>query len=125
MVLVLFLGTRPGRVLVFVVGSFAEMPEDMSRICEIITHDLERNHVSYYNDYAERTKGMYRQRIQKAWGQKAHRGSPPPQPRPGPRHPRPGAPWRQQRGDADGRGRSGWTATFSLTTPRRGGYSAA
>jgi len=31
-------------------------------------------HVSYYNDDAKRTKGMYRQRIQKAWGYTAHRG---------------------------------------------------
>ena len=31
-------------------------------------------HVSYYNDDAKRTKGMYRQRIQKAWGHTAHRG---------------------------------------------------
>ena len=28
----------------------------------------------YYNDDAKRTKGMYRQRIQKAWGHTAHRG---------------------------------------------------
>ena len=41
---------------------------------EIIAHDLARTHVSYYNDNAKRTKGMYRQRIQKAWGHTAHRG---------------------------------------------------
>ena len=36
-----------GRVLVFVVGGFAEMPEDVSRICDIIAHDLaRRTHVS-------------------------------------------------------------------------------
>ena len=63
-----------GRVLVFVVGAFAEMPEDVSRICDIFAHDLARTHVSYYNDDAKRTKGMYRQRIQKAWGHMAHRG---------------------------------------------------
>jgi len=63
-----------GRVLVFVVGAFAEMSEDVSRICDIIAHDLARTHVSYYNDDAKRTKGMYRQRIQKAWGHTAHRG---------------------------------------------------
>ena len=59
-----------GRVLVFVVGAFAEMSEDVSRIA----HDLARTHVSYYNDDAKRIKGMYRQRIQKAWGHTAHRG---------------------------------------------------
>jgi len=41
----------------------------------IIAQDLARTHVSYYNDDAKRTnKGMYRQRIQKAWGHTAHRG---------------------------------------------------
>jgi len=63
-----------GRVLVFVVGAFAEMSEDASRICDIIAHDLACTHVSYYNDDAKRTKGMYRQRTQKAWGYTAHRG---------------------------------------------------
>jgi len=62
------------RVLVFVMGAFAEMPGDVSRICGIIAHDLARTHVSYYNDDAKCTKGMYRQRIQKAWGHTAHRG---------------------------------------------------
>ena len=52
-----------GRALVFVVGAFAEMSEDVSRICGIIAHDLARTHVLYYNDDSKRTKGMYRQRI--------------------------------------------------------------
>jgi len=56
-----------GRVLVFVVGAFAKMSEDVSRICGIIAQDLARTHVSFYNDNTKRTKGMYRQRIQKAW----------------------------------------------------------
>ena len=67
-------------------GAFAEMSEDVSRICEIIALDLARIHVSYYNDDAKRTKGMYRQRIQKAWGHTAHGAA-----RLGP-SPRPGAP---------------------------------
>ena len=50
------------------------MSEDVSRICDITAHDLARTHVSYYNDDAKRTKGMYRQRIQEAWGHTAHRG---------------------------------------------------
>ena len=36
-----------GRVLVFVMGAFAEMPEDVNRICDITAHDLARTHVSY------------------------------------------------------------------------------
>ena len=65
-------------MLVFVVGAFAEMSEDVSRICDITAHDLARTHVSYYNgdsnDDAKRIKGMYRQRTQKAWGHTTHRG---------------------------------------------------
>ena len=90
-------------------GAFSEMPEDVSRICDIIAHELARIHVSYYNDDAKRTKDMYKQRIQRAWGHTEHRGwahllldrTP------GTHHPRPGAPRRQRRGDADGRGRPG------------------
>ena len=67
-------GHNGGRVLVFVMGAFAEMSGDVSRICGIIAHELARTHVSYYSDDAKRTKGMYRQRIQKAWGHTAHRG---------------------------------------------------
>ena len=51
-----------GRVLVFMVGAFAEMSEDVSRICDTTAHDLARTelelelilsqmtHVSYYSD---------------------------------------------------------------------------
>jgi len=62
-----------GRVLVFVMCEFTEMPGYVSRICEITAHDLARTHVSYYNDRSNHTKGMHRQRIQKAWGHRAHR----------------------------------------------------
>ena len=62
-------------MLVFVMGAFAKKPGDVSRICEITAHDLARTHVSYYNDDAKRTKGMYRLRIQKAWVHTAHRGA--------------------------------------------------
>ena len=34
-----------GRVLVFVMVAFAEMPGDVSRICDIIDHELARAHV--------------------------------------------------------------------------------
>jgi len=61
-------------VLVFVMGAFAEMSEDVSDICDITAHDLARTHVSYYNNDAKCTKGMYRQRVQKAWGYTAQRG---------------------------------------------------
>ena len=60
--------------MAFLMGACVEIPGDVSRICGIIAHELARIHVSYYNDDAKRTKGMYRQRIQKAWGHTAHRG---------------------------------------------------
>jgi len=63
-----------GRVLVFEMGAFTEMSGDVSRICDITAQDLSRTHVSYYNDDAKRTKGMYRERVQKALGHTAHRG---------------------------------------------------
>ena len=47
---------------------------DLSRICDIIAHELVRTHVSYYNADAKRTKDMYTQCIQNAWGHTAHRG---------------------------------------------------
>ena len=50
------------------------MSGDMSRICDITAHDLARAHVSYYSDDAKRTKGIYGQHTQKAWGHTAHRG---------------------------------------------------
>ena len=52
-----------GRVLVFMMGAFAEISGDVSRICGITAHDLARTHVSYYNGNAKRTRGMYRLRI--------------------------------------------------------------
>jgi hypothetical protein len=60
--------------LVFVIGVFAQISEDVSRICDIIACELAWIHVSYYNDGAKRTESMYRQRIQEAWGHAAHRG---------------------------------------------------
>ena len=109
-------------------GAFAEMPEDVSRICDIIAHDLARTHVSYYNDDAKHTKGMYRQRIQKAWGHTAHRGWA----RlllnrargliiHGPAHRRTAAPTAQR----CRRTRTIRTATSFSTTPRGGDYPAA
>ena len=67
-------GHNGGWVRVFVMGAFAEMPGDVSCICGIIAHELARAHVSYNDDDAKRTRGMYIQRIQKAWGHTAHRG---------------------------------------------------
>ena len=63
-----------GRVLVFVMGAFVEMSGDVSRICENHRPRAGADSRLYYNDDAKRTKGKYRQRIQKAWGHTAHRG---------------------------------------------------
>ena len=43
--------------MVFVTGAFVEMSGGVSRICDIIAHELARINVSYYNDDAKRTKG--------------------------------------------------------------------
>ena len=101
-----------GRVLVFVVGAFAEMSEDVSCICDIIANDLAWIYVSCYNGDSKRTKGMYRQCIQRAWGHTAHRG------------------WARlllDRArdliDADGRGRSGRPLTSPITNPSGGATS--
>ena len=59
-------GYNGGQVLVFVMGAFAEMSGDVSRICDIIAHELAGTHVSYYNGDAKRIRGMYRQRIRRA-----------------------------------------------------------
>ena len=67
-----------GRVLVFVMGAFVEMPGDVSRICDTIAHDLARTHVSYYNDDAKRTKGMYRQHPESLGAHGAPRPGPSP-----------------------------------------------
>ena len=64
--------------MVFAMGAFSEMPVDVSRICDIIAHELAWTHVSYYNDHAKRTKGRYRQRIQKAWGTRRTAAGPSP-----------------------------------------------
>ena len=45
--------------VVFVMGAFAEMSGDVSRICVTIAHELARTSASHYNDHAKRTKGMY------------------------------------------------------------------
>ena len=100
---------------VFVMGAFAEMPGDVSRICGIIAHDLTRTHVPYYNDDAERTKGVYRQRIKNAWGHTEPVSS---STAPGTHGParRAAAPTAQQ----CRRTRTTRTAVSFLTTPRRG-----
>ena len=93
------------RVLVFVMGSFAEMSEDVSCIRgDFIAHYLARTHVSYYNGDAKRTKGIDRQRIQKAWGHTAHRGAN-------------GTAMPTDEDDQDGH--------FFFNHPERGGYFAA
>ena len=55
-------------------GATEDGAEDVSRICGILAHDLARTKASYYNNDAKRTKGMYGQHTQKAWGHTAHCG---------------------------------------------------
>jgi len=67
-------GATPGKVLVPVVGAFAEMSSDVSAIADLIATALAADHVQFYNASAKQSKGMFTQRIQKAWGYTAHRG---------------------------------------------------
>ena len=66
-----------GQALIFVMDAFAEIPGDVSRICE---HHCPRPRADsrlvllYNGDPIKRTKRMYIQRTQKAWGYRAHRG---------------------------------------------------
>ena len=45
--------------VVFVMGAFAEMSGDVSRICVTIARELARTSASHYNDHAKQSKGMY------------------------------------------------------------------
>ena len=114
-----------GRVLVFLMGAFGEMSGNVSRICDIIAHALARIQVSYHNDDARRTKGMYRQRIQKAWGIRRTVAGPVSS------STAPGTSSSTARRTVVPtarrcrRTRTTTTATFSLTTPRGGGDFAA
>ena len=63
-----------GRVLVFVMGAFAEMSGDVSRICDIIAHDWRGPTSRTTTTMPSAPRVMYRQRTQKAWGHTAHRG---------------------------------------------------
>ena len=111
-----------GRVLVFVVGAFAEMSGDVSRICDI-THTTLRGPTSHTTTTIPSAPRACTNSASRRPGGTLRLGPPPPRSRSGPHHPRPGAPRRQRRGDADGRGRLG--RPLLLKPPREGGYSAA
>jgi len=59
----------PGKVLVPVVGAFAEMSSDIKAIADLIAAALAADHAQFYNESAKKSKGMFTQRIHKAWGQ--------------------------------------------------------
>jgi len=65
---------RGGRVLVPVVGAFAEMSSDTELIADLIATALAADHIQFYSESAKQAKGMFKQRIRKAWGHTAHRG---------------------------------------------------
>ena len=49
-------------------GAFAEMSWEVSQIIEITAYHLARTHVSYYNDDAKHTEGMYRRKPRRHGG---------------------------------------------------------
>ena len=61
-------------MLVPVVGAFAEMSSDTELIADLIATALAADHIQFYSESAKQAKGMFKQRIRKAWGHTAHRG---------------------------------------------------
>ena len=57
-----------------VVGAFAEMSSDTELIADLIATALAADHIQFYSESAKQAKGMFKQRIRKAWGHTAHRG---------------------------------------------------
>jgi len=83
-----------GRVLVFEMSAFAEMPGDVGRICDITAHKLKRTNLLQRRSQAH--QGHVQAAHLKGLGDHGapRLGPSPPRPRPGPHHPRPGAPQR-------------------------------
>jgi hypothetical protein len=65
---------RGGCVLVPVAGAFAEMSSDTDLIADLIATALAGDHVRFYDESAKQAKGMFKQRIRRAWGHTVHRG---------------------------------------------------
>ena len=61
-------------MLVPVVGAFAEMSPDTELIADLIAAALAAEHVQFYSESAKQAKGIFKQRVRRAWGHTAHRG---------------------------------------------------
>jgi len=62
------------RVLVPIVGVFAEVSSDVDGLTGVIALALAADHIQFFFTSAVEAKGMYKQRIRTAWDHAAHRG---------------------------------------------------
>jgi hypothetical protein len=66
--------SRGSSVPVSVVCAFAEMSSDVGALADVIASALAADHIQFFSTGAMEAKGMYKQRIRRAWGHAAHRG---------------------------------------------------
>ena len=62
------------RVLVPIIGAFAEMPSDVDALTDVTASALAADHIQFFSTSAAEAKGMYKKRIWTAWGHAARRG---------------------------------------------------
>ena len=61
------------RILVPVIGAFAEMWH-VEALADVTASALAADHIQFFPTSSAEARGMYKQRIQTAWGHAAHRG---------------------------------------------------
>ena len=62
------------RVLVPVIGAFAEFPPDVEALADVSAPALAADHIQFLSASAVEAEGMYKKRIRTAWGHAAQRG---------------------------------------------------
>ena len=62
------------RVLVPVIGAFAEVSSDVDALADVTASALAADHIQFFSTSAVEAKGMCKQRIRTAWGHAAHWG---------------------------------------------------
>ncbi len=68
------MGPDGGRVLAPIIGPFAEMSSHVYDIADLISSLLASEHCSFFAEKPSEAKGMFLQRIYRAWGLSAHLG---------------------------------------------------
>ena len=62
------------KVLVPVIGAFAEISSDVDAFADVIPSTLAADRILLSSTSAAEAEGMYKQRIRTTWGHAAHRG---------------------------------------------------